>query len=96
MSVKVKVFLNGTNVRSGVSVQSDPPNIIGVIDSGEFDAIKQCAGGQADDNVRNLHNFWWVQLDTPFGPGWVNAIRIATGDNQHPIPHVPLAPTVNT
>jgi hypothetical protein len=47
VSVEVEVFLNGTSVRSGASVQSDPPNINGIINNDEFDAIKQCAARAA-------------------------------------------------
>jgi len=98
MSVKVKVWRDGVNVRRGVSHRSDPANDIGKINSGEYNAIKQCAGGQVDlkPEEGGYRNFWWVQLDTPVGRGWVSAVFITTGDNQQPVPDVPKVATVNT
>jgi hypothetical protein len=94
MSVKVKVWADGVHVRKGVSHLSDPANSIGTINSDEYTAIKQCAGGQVDED--GYRNFWWVQLDTPVGRGWVSAVYISTGGNQQPIPTVSKAATVNT
>lgn len=66
--------------------------------SPDYTAIKQCAGEQVDLKPEEgcYHNFWWVQLDTPIGRGWVSAVFISTGDNQQPVPDVPKAATVNT
>ena len=98
MSVKIKVWADGVHVRKGVSHLSDPANSLGTINSDQYTAIKQCAGEQIDlkPEEGGYHNFWWVQLDTPVGRGWVSAVYISTGDNQKPVPDVPKAATVNT
>lgn len=92
MAVNVEVVANGTNVRRGGSTQG-PDNIIGAIDRGTYAANVQCAGGEVVE-ASGARNFWWVQLVTPVGTGWVCATRIATGGNDQPIPGVPTAPTV--
>ena len=98
MSVRVHVWQDGVRVRKGASSMSIPSNIIGEIDEGDYVAIKQCAGGQVnlDQSEGGYKNFWWVQLDTPVGRGWVTAVYVKGGKNQERVPHVPTAETVNT
>lgn len=91
-TVDVEVIKNGTNVRRGGSTKGQPDNIIGAINRGTYSAHVQCAGEEIVEG--SVRNFWWVQLATPVGVGWVSATRIGTGGNDQPIPGVPTGRTV--
>ena len=91
MTVKVNVFKNGTNLRSGGSTQG-PNNVIAVINAGTYEALYQCAGGNVTEGS-NV-NFWWVKIVAGSQQGWVSAVRIATGGNNEPIPGVEQRRTV--
>jgi len=84
----VHVYLNGTNVRAGGCLRSDPDNVLTTIPAGDYNAHHQSVG---DDVKRSatVFNYWWVKIDTPAGPGWVSATRVSGGDNNGPVPHVP-------
>ena len=91
-TVEVEVVKNGTNVRRGGSTKGKPDNVVGVIDRGTYQARVQCAGEEIVEG--NVRNFWWVQLETPVGVGWVSAVRVAGGVNDGEIPGVPTGRTV--
>ena len=88
--------LGGTNLRHGGSTQGDPDNVIGSIQAGEYLASMQAAGQRAWSQPpdRGATNFWWVLIDSPRGPGWVSATRIAEGGNDQPIRDVQTVATV--
>lgn len=86
---------------TGGAISDDPNNHVGqeLLPAGAYRAMAQCVG-QAVDNGEN-RNYWWVFLHTtwPSGTtvnGWVNAVDIATGDDDGPIPAhgLPKLPTV--
>jgi len=86
----------GTNLRRGVSTKGDQDagNVIGVLKKNDYTALAQCTGERVDQHNPDIFNRWWVLLETPLGRGWVNAVRIAEGDNDKPIDGVPKVATV--
>ncbi len=89
------VSAGGPVYRSG-STRSDD-SFLGHLDGGSFNALVQCPGEEVDNRDAHGHgpfNFWWVQVDTPYGRGWVNAVYIRTGDDDGPIPGVRRTATI--
>jgi hypothetical protein len=89
-----------TSLRMGGSTKG-PDNLLAqdLLPRGEYTALAQCAGEEVRDEEHHYYNIWWVKLATDWGPGWVTAIDVATGDNYQPIPPVhgvpiPEQPTV--
>jgi hypothetical protein len=85
MAIKVHVFNNGTNLRTGGSTRG-PNNIITQINAGHYEALYQCPGQDVSEGGHR--NFWWVKIVAGNHRGWVSAVRIATGDDDKPIPGV--------
>ena len=81
----VHVFKNGTNLRRTGELK--PNNIIGTVDKGDYDALHQCKGDRVDEG--STTNIWWVKIKAGDKQGWVSAVRISSGGNNEPIPHVP-------
>lgn len=93
--------LKGTTLRLGGSTKGDQdePNVISPpegLPKHDYLAYVQCAGQDVD--VKNalghrVFNYWWVLIETPFGRGWVSAVRIAEGGNNDKIDRVDPAAT---
>lgn len=88
----VKVF-TPTHLRRGGSSKG-PDNLVipELLPAGEYEALVQCAGQDVTDPAIG-HNYWWVQIATPWGTGWVTAVHIATGGDDEPIPGVDTGST---
>ena len=91
MTVKVHVFNSGTNLRRGGSTRG-PNNVIKKINSGEYEALYQCAGQDVTEN--GFSNHWWVKIVAGADQGWVSAVLISGGRNNEPIDRVEQRPTV--
>ena len=78
-----------TPLRKGGSTKG-PDNLLAqdLLPAGEYTALEQCAGEEVRDEENHYYNYWWVYIATDWGPGWVTAVDVATGDNYQPIPPV--------